>query len=435
MYKNRLYLLLLSAIFIFSACNSNNNNDSNFPDDSNESASGIVRSNVIVANEQTLISHYYGATGTAEEGKHVLFLQNDLGTIETNSTIVFGQSSAFRNGLIRKVEAVEKYGDVTKVISTQAALDDIFEEANIPYTQALKPMPILQQGVENLGATEAIQILAQEDGVDFHPSNISNSDLLEGKRGLDFTIDFHEVDLGHGVTLNGSVDLSLSFHMKISFHTKCTHHTWGVCTKWKHYLGHTYFYIEPEESGEVTLASDDTLSFKKEKNLGTYRFPSIDIQVGIVPVVVVPILHFKVNAKGELVAGMSTGFTEDIVSKVGIEHSRRHKSSSYYWHGLHSLRHHFTMIPPYFDASATAKVSTGPELELLIYDVTGPTATLDAYLRAEADIYANPWWTLYGGIEANAGYTLEVLGHELADITLHIYDFEKDLADAGGVFP
>jgi len=435
MYKNFLYTLLLSSIFLFSACNTNND-DNKFPDDTNQSVTGIVRSNVIFIKKEAVVSHYYGEVGSPEEGKHVLFLQyRGLTPSEVNSTIVFGRTIDFENGLIRKIESIENYGDITKVVSSQASLDDIFEEVNIPYSHTLKPTPILQKGITNLGANESIHILAQEDGVDFHPNNTNTSDLLEGKRGLDFTVDLKEVELAEGVTLNGSVDLSLRFHMKISFQTKCTHHILKVCTKWKTYLGHTYFYIEPEESGEVTLTANDTISFKKEKTLGTYRFPPIDIQVGIVPVVIVPILHFKVNAKGELTAGLSTGFTEDIVAKVGLEHSRKTKSSKYRWHGLHTIQHSFNMIPPHFDATAEAKVSAGPELDLLIYDVTGPTANLDAYLRAKADIDANPWWALYWGVESDAGYTLEVLDHELADITLHLYNYERDLANAGEAFP
>jgi formylglycine-generating enzyme required for sulfatase activity len=57
----------------------------------------------------------------------------------------------------------------------------------------------------------------------------------------------------------------------------------------------------------------------------------------------------------------------------------------------------------------------GAQLSLMLYGVTGPYAELDAYLKLEADTAGDPWWTLYGGLEALGGVKMEVLGHSLAD--------------------
>jgi len=439
MNRNFIRGLTLVVLLLLTGCGGNTNTEleTATEEPAANSATGTVRETTHVIKEEHLSSHYYGAVNSEEEGKHVFLIQKDIYDLQEGGTIVFGRTSDFPNGLIRKIESVQEYQGFTKVVSSQAALDDVFEDLNITHTMRLKPAPIIGMNERNIGGGDVIRVMHEEEGVSLSQNSdfAENSDVPVGKaKKLDFTVDFKEVDLGHGLTINGSLDMSLSFHMKVSFYTECTHHTWGICTSWKTKLGHTYFYIEPEESGTVTLSASKEYSIKKEKKLAEYEFSSFDIQVGPVPVVVVPKLRIMANVSGEVTAELSAGFTEKLSAKVGITHKHKAHHSGYHWYSIKSINHDFKMIPPNFDANSEVKVSTGPELEMLIYDVTGPTANLDAYLKADADLEANPWWTLYYGIEADAEYKLKVLHHDFADVTFHIYNYQKELAHADGAF-
>jgi len=431
--------VILSVSLLLTGCGDNANSEleTATEESASNSATGTVRETTHVINEEHLYSHYYGEANSAEEGKHILLLQKDMYDLQKGESIVFGRTSHFQNGLIRKIESVHEYEGFTKVVTSQAALDDLFEDLNIVHSMKLKPATIIGKDERNIGSGDVIRVLHEEEGVSLSQNSdlITSTDELAGtSKGLDFRVDFNDVDLGHGVTLNGSMDISLSFHMKVSFYTKCTHHVLGVCDDWKTELGHTYFYIEPQESGQVTLSSSESYSIDKEKTLAEYTFSAFDIQVGVVPIVVVPKLRFIANLKGDVTAGLSMGFTQDLASKIGITHKKKHNHSKYYWYSIKSMKHDFKMIPPQFDVNSEVKVSTGPALEMLIYDVTGPTATLDVYLEANADLEANPWWTLYYGIEADAGFALDVLDHDFADVNFNIYNYQKELAHAEGAF-
>ena len=431
-------ILMVSIIFAITGCGNNE-----APVNNDENVSGTVRDNIVVVHDKSeLVSEYYGKPGSEEEGKHILIFKKNMHDFKKGTVIVFDRidTNTLKHGLLRKVESVAENNNTIKIVSSQAALDDVFSDLTLSYSGTLAPGPILKTVEENLGNSEPIRILSQEKGVKLYANSHSiatssdsniTGDGYGSKLKKDFTLDVN-VDMGHGVSLSGSIAFSLNYHMHIKFKRECTkrgRYT-HICHKYKTYLDDTYFYIEPEEKGSLTLSAEDDISLNKGKTLGSYSFPPIDLQVGIVPVILVPKLTIKVNAEGKLTAGLSTGFKEDITAKAGLKYKKK-KSK---WYPIKSKKITFTSIPPTFDASATAKLSVGPELEMKIYDVTGPVANLDAYLRADVDIDANPWWKLYVGIESDATFHMRIVHHTYADITLHIFNYEEDLAKAKGEF-
>jgi len=433
MYKAFVFVIVIIGSFLFTGCGNGNGNSNELESATEENVSnfadGTVWKHTHVIEEEYLLSHYYGAEDSAEKGKLILMLQKNIYGLQEGDVVIVGKTGEFPNGLIRKVESVKEKNDSVKVVTAQAALGEAFKDLNLTYSMKLKPAPILNKNERNIGSGDVIRVLHEEEGV----SLSTNADL---SKNHDFTITLNDVDLGHGVTLNGSMDISLAFHMKINFYHKCTHRIpyTHICDGWKIALGHTYFYIEPKESGEVTLSASKDYSIKKIRTLATYEFPSITILVGAVPVVLDPELDFKVGAKGEVTAGMSVGFTERLSAQVGITHKKKGHHRHYGWYAIRTMHHDFKMIQPQFDANSEVKVSTGPGLVILLYGLTGPSAYADAYLKANVDLEADPWWALYYGIEANAGYTLQVLGHDFADVSYTIYDYQKPLAHAKGKY-
>ncbi len=427
---------LVVALLLFSGCG-DGDIETATEEPIDNSAIGTVRQFPNVVKEEHLHSHYYGEPGGEEEGKHILMLQKGAYDPQVGQAIVFGRTDQFPNGLMRKIEAIYEHDDKTKIVSSQAALDDIFEDLEITHSMKLKPLPILDKTEKNVDGSDVIRILYEKDGVSLSQKSdimINSNELAANSEGLDFHVNFNEVVLKEGVTLNGHLDMSLEFHFKLSFNKICIRHVLGQCVAHKTVLGHTYFYIEPRESGQVSLSATKSGQINKEVTLAEYSFSPIDIQVGIIPVIIVPKLSFIVGGYGEVTAGISMGCTEDLSSKIGLTYKKKQGYSNHHWYSIKDIVPVVDWIPPNFDATGEVKISTGPFLELLIYDITGPTANLDTYIEADVDLKADPWWTLYYGVEANAGFILDVLGHDFAEVTFDIYNYQNIIAHSDGAF-
>jgi len=66
-------------------------------------------------------------------------------------------------------------------------------------------------------------------------------------------------------------------------------------------------------------------------------------------------------------------------------------------------------------AGLDLKGYAGTRLSLMLCGAAGPYLEGNRYLELEADLADDPWWTLYGGLEAFVGVRIEVFGHSHAD--------------------
>ena len=71
------------------------------------------------------------------------------------------------------------------------------------------------------------------------------------------------------------------------------------------------------------------------------------------------------------------------------------------------------------------KVYGGIDVKILLYGVIGPYGTSDVYVEMIADTSADPWWSLYGGVQAGAGVEVNIFGF----FTIWRYDV-PDIIDA-----
>ena len=434
MIKNILLMVLVSIPLLFVGCGgSKDSNDDNTTEEKVENhVEGTVMENVHVLEEEHFISSYYEESENYEESKNILILKKNTEAIEVGDTVVFGITKDFPYGMIGKVIEKEENNNSVKLVTVPGTLSDVFKDLDLTYSMDLNPDYIIYNDSKNIGSGKAIYVFQEEKGVKLSLKKDRFASVGEvpalASKNHGFTIDFDEVDMGEDVTLNGSLSFSLSFHLKIKFHTECEHKKAGICYSWKTELGHTYFYIEPEESGQVTLSATKDHSIDKSKTLAEYSFSPIDIQVGAVPVVIVPKLKFNADLNGDVSAGMSMGFEQDASFKLGLTHKKT--GSEYKWHSIKSENTDFEMISPQFDTSASVKLSAGPELDLLIYDMVGPHAHLETYLEGDVDLNSDPWWMLYAGVDAYVSFHLKVVHHDFADIYYQLFDYKKVIGKA-----
>jgi formylglycine-generating enzyme required for sulfatase activity len=170
------------------------------------------------------------------------------------------------------------------------------------------------------------------------------------------------------------------------------------------------FTTSANETAELEIKAEiDLLSVEKEKEIARYYLNPIAVMIGPLPVVMVPVLTVNVGVDGSVHVGVTAEVTQEATSIAGLRYAGG------VWTPVSSFSNRFYWSPPTLSAGLDLKGYTGAQLSLLLYGVTGPYAELDAYLKLEADIADDPWWTLYGGLEAFGGVKMEVLGHSIAD--------------------
>ena len=176
---------------------------------------------------------------------------------------------------------------------------------------------------------------------------------------------------------------------------------------------------ELEFQSEVELASVELYYEIARLHLGT-----ITVFAGPVPVVFLIEMPIYVRGDGDVSVGITTSVTQQADLSAGL----RYQDGK--WSPVSSLSNSFGFDPPRLSAGAKFKGYIDPPLSLMLYGVAGPFAGVTPYLELEADVVADPWWELYGGIDATVGVKVEVLGRSLGDHTEVVVGYKIFLAQA-----
>jgi len=190
-------------------------------------------------------------------------------------------------------------------------------------------------------------------------------------------------------------------------------------------LSELEFYIENTLSFELGLTATHAITIEKEKEIWSKQLSRITFWIGWIPVVITPKIEFAVGAELELQASVTTSIEGSLTTRGGL----RYKSGE--WSLINDLERTWGFNPPELDLSAEATAyAVIPRMEFLLYGLTGPTIELKPYVKLHASLFENPWWTLSVGIEGSAGFTVEILDKELAEVSFTIFEFEWELAHA-----
>jgi len=168
-----------------------------------------------------------------------------------------------------------------------------------------------------------------------------------------------------------------------------------------------------EFSGGIQESASLSASLSAAANCGLSRTPifaeplrlrPVTVQVGPVPVVLVPEIqiYLEANARGQ--AKVEVGVSQQLRITAGLRYSRGR--------GLSPISHVANVLNregPGVTATASATASVSPEFSLLIYGVAGPYLNLTGGLDFRADVNAAPWWTLDAYLNAGAGLKIPVL--------------------------
>lgn len=180
--------------------------------------------------------------------------------------------------------------------------------------------------------------------------------------------------------------------------------------------------ITAEAKGSASCSLEKTPLLARPAVLGV-----INVQVGPIPVVLVPKLQVYLDAHAGVSADMTSGLHASLTANAGLEYRRNE--------GIHPISEftpRFTYDPPGLTVGGQLKGNIRPTLDLLLYGVAGPRATFGAGLDLSASTAADPWWQLTAPVGLTAALVVPVL--DLGTRELAVYNRVFDLAQAPGRF-
>ena len=345
-----------------------------------------------------------------------------LETLQQDDVVVIGVTDETPYGLLRKVTSITQEGDQVVVETTQARLTDLIEEGTISVSKTLTTNDINTSNatVKTLkGVSLAMQPTMRNARVAAAVGIDPETELFNWKLQdvVLYDRDGNENTLNDQVVANGEISFGLGFDLEIQI-------------KWLKVQSLT-FTTTPWQTAELSISSTISQSIEEKVWLAEFYAAPIEVIVPIpvppfaLPVVFVPVVTLYVGLDGEVSVDLDTWVAESASLTAGIEY----KNSE--WSPIRDLDIDFNYLLPDISASASIKGYVEPDLALMIYGVVGPYSTLQGYLKLDADIYADPWWSLYAGITVGAGVKIEVIGYEIVKKEFpDIINYEKELAHA-----
>jgi len=316
-------------------------------------------------------------------------------TFYPGDIIVGAPSPSYPNGILRKVISASKVGNQILMETEEATLEEAIETGQLHFSKTL-----LLQDVQSVKPMkEGVMLKSQSLG----PGEMETPSI-QGLEFLLFDVILYDGDgdlrtKDDQIRANGkiSMDPKVNFYMKIKDFK----------------LKRLIFTEKITERTELTLTSRFTLlEIKKSVEIAKIQFAPITVNVGIVPIVFVPILTVNVGIDGSISAGITTSVIQEANFTAGVSYD------SGQWTPISSFDNRFEFIPPKIFSKADLKGYVEPDMSLLLYGIAGPYAAVQGYLELEMDLLGNPCWELYAGLDADVGVRIKVLSKKIADYQL-----------------
>jgi hypothetical protein len=169
-------------------------------------------------------------------------------------------------------------------------------------------------------------------------------------------------------------------------------------TPWSGVRAH--FGVNAGLAGSINAFVSASASCTGNVTLQGPTLPPISFALGPIPVTVQPVLTMDVSISGSLSGSLSASASVNMGVNAGVDYANGSYSPYY---------------SPYFNASASAQaranahaeIDVTPKLTFKLYNVAGPYIALTAFASADANLGANPWWTVDAGLRTQVGLALD----------------------------
>ncbi len=270
-------------------------------------------------------------------------LSGSIPSLSPGAIIVSGADE----GLLRRVVSTSASGSNTVVQTGSATLSDVFQRVDIKFDEDFTPT----SGQSLINALPGVTLISSNSAARSRTS-------ADAEEKVSFSLGLKDVKVA-GIQLDGEVSVGggHGFECKIDQGQVQT----------LRFVPH----VTAELEAKATIAGRET---QPRKRLGTLVFPPRIIQLGLIPVVIVPTLDLFISAKGSVSAGYQVVVGGGRTLAVGAVYTR-----SQGWQTVSS----FTGTPtasadkPGFTTSLEASAGIEQQLNLKIWGIAGPYARLE----------------------------------------------------------
>ncbi|HKP88604.1 MAG TPA: hypothetical protein VJT75_01400 [Thermoleophilaceae bacterium] len=217
-------------------------------------------------------------------------------------------------------------------------------------------------------------------------------------------------EAGGSVEVHGSVTVTPSVKFKAHWH-------WDW-RPWNNGVDTASLTGTLTADAELAASAQAAASCSIDKTqIAQINLPPIDLQVGPVPVVLVPRILVYVSAEGSVSATVSTGIRGTVSGTAGIHYD----DGDFDYDGNADAS--WSYDPPNAQASAELGGRIIPAFQMLLYGVAGPELAFSTGLQFSADTDDDPWWTLTAPVDLNASLKAPLLKLDSGELNLFHHDF------------
>ena len=298
-------------------------------------------------------------------------------------------------GYLRKITSIKEEGGNIKVYTTFASLSEAIENGSFSLETTLSEQKIMK-------------ISYLKEGVVLDTTDMRNTE----ETAMEYDIDTY-LDNNNKVHIDGSFTLLPSVNAELII-------KWFKVKKLN-----IEFVVDEQISIENTIELVN-IQYEKEIKLAGVSFHPITIMIGPVPVIIVPELEIFAGVELDVESTVTTSVYQSMNYTAGMLYENSE------WLVYKELNKQLNYSPPALSATAEAKAYIKPKLNLKFYGTVAPYLAGQLYGRIEAELQANPWWSLYAGVNIGAGVEMEIFGKELFDYYTDppIIVYEKLIVDA-----
>ncbi len=341
------------------------------------------------------LDHLAGAAESGDGKELGLTFDADVGAlqgIEVGDVIVGGITANTPYGILQKVTKVNRAGGQVVLNTVSASLEEAVWRGRL-----YQPL--------DLSAARLASTRVLAEGVEFLPGDAAEGGGFQDAAHMElpFTYNFNNVKLGadpNYILLNGKVGLAFKGDFNVD-----------IDVSWPSLddllddgdvlpdvdLKSVDFGFTVEETVDIRASAEINKDIEYEKEIVEHEFAPIDVQIGPVPVILVPYIEVHAGVDGTVSAGVTFG----VVQKGSVYAGAAYDGSN--WTPKTDKSFTFEWTPPTGSINADFKVYAGPQFGIKLYGVCGPYLNLEPYVRLAINTATPPLWKVFVGIEVDIG--------------------------------
>jgi hypothetical protein len=186
------------------------------------------------------------------------------------------------------------------------------------------------------------------------------------------------------------------------------------------------FSITATGAVEASASLEGSGSCSFEQELFKHDFSPFDVQIGPIPVVIVPELLTTLNADADASASISTDARASVSATGGLKYSD-HRISP-----IAQFSTSFNFQPPTPDAKGGIGARLVPAGRLLIYGIAGPEVDLSGGPQFDVDTASDGLWRLHVPVDLSARLVVPHTSLNVGPLDIYNHDFTLAEGSGGG---